>query len=209
MSGGYDLLVDENVSYHKELEQLAVSLKLKHATTRTIVTALSVPENIEVLFLLSVPSQMKSMLLNAATLLLYTPLNEHFGIVPLEAMLAGVPVLAVNSGGPLETIIDGETGWLRPADDVGQWVKILQQGLSSDSSQNLRQMGKKGKERVKAEFSEKKMADRLDEELESVLGSPRKEMIELPDVLLALGLLGVVATVLYAVGYRILQSMGY
>lgn len=30
--------------------------------------------------------------------MLYTPANEHFGIVPVEAMCSGAPVIAVNSG---------------------------------------------------------------------------------------------------------------
>ena len=46
--------------------------------------------------------------------------NEHFGIVPLEAMLAGRPVLACNSGGPVESIIHGVTGYLcAPIPQVG------------------------------------------------------------------------------------------
>ena len=51
-------------------------------------------------------------LLTNCSILLYTPAGEHFGIVPLEAMYCGTPVLAVNSGGPLETIEHGVTGWL-------------------------------------------------------------------------------------------------
>ena len=57
---------------------------------RAMREALNVPEDVDVLFLLSVPNTLKMMLLNAARLLVYTPANEHFGIVPLEAMLAGV-----------------------------------------------------------------------------------------------------------------------
>lgn len=38
------------------------------------------------------------------------PQKEDFGIIPLEAMAAGCPVIAYASGGALETIIDGETG---------------------------------------------------------------------------------------------------
>jgi alpha-1,3/alpha-1,6-mannosyltransferase len=52
--------------------------------------------------------------------LIYTPENEHFGIVPLEAMLAGIPVLATNTGGPLETIYDGRIGWLRSPEKITQ-----------------------------------------------------------------------------------------
>ncbi|MDP3981105.1 MAG: glycosyltransferase [Chlamydiota bacterium] len=35
---------------------------------------------------------------------------EDFGIVPLEAQACGTPVIAFNSGGTLETVIDGKTG---------------------------------------------------------------------------------------------------
>jgi glycosyltransferase involved in cell wall biosynthesis len=36
--------------------------------------------------------------------------EEDFGIVPLEAMAAGCPVIALRKGGALETIVEGETG---------------------------------------------------------------------------------------------------
>ncbi|OGV90937.1 hypothetical protein A2783_04575 [Microgenomates group bacterium RIFCSPHIGHO2_01_FULL_45_11] len=36
--------------------------------------------------------------------------DEDFGITPVEAMLAGTPVIAYRGGGYLETIIDGKTG---------------------------------------------------------------------------------------------------
>ncbi len=45
-----------------------------------------------------------------ATALLYPVEDEDFGIVPVEAMGYGLPVLAHRSGGPQETIVDGETG---------------------------------------------------------------------------------------------------
>jgi len=44
--------------------------------------------------------------------LVFPPLNEDWGIVPLEAMAHGKPVLAVNSGGPTESVVDGATGFL-------------------------------------------------------------------------------------------------
>jgi glycosyltransferase involved in cell wall biosynthesis len=39
------------------------------------------------------------------------PGEEDFGIVPLEAMAAGCPVLAFGKGGALETVVHGETGF--------------------------------------------------------------------------------------------------
>lgn len=201
-AGGYDNRVQENVSYHKELVSLAESLGLTTATAKNIVTALNIPDDIEVLFLLSVPAQLKSMLLSAARLLVYTPSNEHFGIVPLEAMLAGVPVLAANSGGPLETIVDGETGWLRPVDDVEQWTELMKRVLFHFTEEHLRHMGDSGRRRVKEEFSDTRMARRLDEEIETLVTAPRVEVTEVPDVLLILGIAGVVAVAVIGLVYK-------
>ncbi|KAJ1369090.1 Glycosyl transferases group 1 [Parelaphostrongylus tenuis] len=41
---------------------------------------------------------------------LYTPPNEHFGIVPIEALDQRRPVIVCDSGGPAETVIEDVTG---------------------------------------------------------------------------------------------------
>jgi len=195
------------VSYHNELVALSESLGLRSATTRNIVTALSVPDDIEVLFLLSVPASLKSMLLNAARLLVYTPSQEHFGIVPLEAMLAGVPVLAADSGGPLETVVDGKTGWLTSVDDVKQWTQVMGMVLHEMSEEQLKEMGEAGRSRVKAEFSERKMAERLDEVIEEMVNAPRQAALSLQDLLLGLGVVGMLLIVGFAVIHRVLYQI--
>jgi alpha-1,3/alpha-1,6-mannosyltransferase len=179
LAGGYDHRVMENVVYHKELVKLAGELGLKTATTKTIVTALNVPDDVDVLFLLSVPNTLKEMLLNSARLLVYTPSNEHFGIVPLEAMLAGVPVLAANTGGPLETVVEGKTGWLCPPDDVEKWTQVMNKVLHRMSEDDVKKMGNAGKERVKSEFSDVKMAERIDGLIDGMANSTRKGTVEL------------------------------
>ncbi|KAF2395629.1 UDP-Glycosyltransferase/glycogen phosphorylase, partial [Trichodelitschia bisporula] len=164
IAGGYDARVPENVQYHNELAALAESLRLAHATARTIVSAQAIPANIQVLFLLSVPSGLKATLLASARLLVYTPRNEHFGIVPLEAMLAGVPVLSANEGGPTETVVEGETGWLRDVGAVEEWTRVMRGVLEGDEK-GLRGMGRRGRERVVELFSKERMAKRFEEEL--------------------------------------------
>lgn len=190
IAGGYDTRVQENVLYHKELESLASSLQLSHATAKNVVSALSIPSDISVLFLLSVPTQLKSSLLAAAKLLIYTPSNEHFGIVPLEAMLAGVPVLAANNGGPLETVSEPDTGWLRSVDKAEQWTEVMRQVLHGLFDTQLKQMGENGRKRVQEEFSETKMADQLDQEIEAMIKARRVEATELGDVAVSILILG-------------------
>lgn len=169
-----------------------------------MITALNIPTDIDVLFLLSVPAQLKTMLLNAASLLVYTPSNEHFGIVPLEAMLVGVPVLAASSGGPLETIVDGETGWLRSADNINQWTEVIHKVLHGMTDKQLHEMGDKGKRWVKDQFSDQRMASRLDEEIDCMVKSPRQPATEIPDVLLGLGFFGMILTAIIAISFRFL-----
>ncbi|KAK4174748.1 hypothetical protein QBC36DRAFT_302579 [Triangularia setosa] len=171
VAGGYDPRVGENVSYHSDLVQLCEQLKLKSATVKTVVSALnSSIEDVEVLFLLSVPNALKEILLKSAKLLVYTPKEEHFGIVPLEAMLRGVPVLAADSGGPLETVVEGRTGWLRPGEPE-KWKEVMERVVDKMTEGELRQMGEEGKKRARENFAETEMAKQLEgifEEMEGV-----------------------------------------
>ena len=41
---------------------------------------------------------------------IYTPPNEHFGIVPIEALEQRRPVIVCDSGGPSETVLEDITG---------------------------------------------------------------------------------------------------
>jgi len=186
LAGGYDHRVQENVTYHQELVKLADSLGLKTATTKTIVTALNVPDDVDVLFLLSVPNTLKDMLLNTAKLLIYTPSNEHFGIVPLEAMLVGCPVLAANTGGPLETVVDNKTGWLCSPDDVPAWTAVMDKVLHQLSPTDFKAIGEAGRSRVKSEFSNVKMAERLDGIIDRMARVQRRSYQVIQYILLSL-----------------------
>jgi alpha-1,3/alpha-1,6-mannosyltransferase len=105
-------------------------------------------------------------LLARAACVIYTPLAEHFGLVPLEAMAAARPVIAVNRGGPTETIVQGETGWLadpRPEAFADALATVL-----TDPARAHR-MGRAGWSHVRHRFSRKAFGDRLEASLRSLV----------------------------------------
>jgi glycosyltransferase involved in cell wall biosynthesis len=61
---------------------------------------------------------------NKSKIVMCLSYNEPFGIVPLEAMSCGIPVLAVAQGGYKETITTGKTGYILPRDEYAFCEKI-------------------------------------------------------------------------------------
>lgn len=157
--------MSENAECHDELQRLASSLGLSHHSVFSpdspTVLAAELPPATHVVFLLSISNVIKAALLASALLVVYTPSNEHFGIVPLEAMLASRPVLAANTGGPVETVRDPTTGWLRDPRDVPAWTAVMRRALAMPAAEVAR-MGSAGARRVRSDFGRDRMAARLD-----------------------------------------------
>jgi glycosyltransferase involved in cell wall biosynthesis len=77
--------------------------------------------------------------------------EEGLGLVAVEALLTGTPVVAYKSGGVAELIEDGVTGVLVPPGDVGGLAGSLN-ALIGDSAR-ARRMGAAGRERMLARFA--------------------------------------------------------
>ena len=70
-------------------------------------------------------NELKNLIGNAIATI-YIPIDEDFGISPVESMAAGKPVIGSGEGGLLETVIHGETGWLSsPNISVEELVQML------------------------------------------------------------------------------------
>jgi glycosyltransferase involved in cell wall biosynthesis len=68
--------------------------------------------------------------LRSADVVVSVPWYEPFGMVPLEAMACGVPVIASAVGGHLDTVLDGRTGALVPPRDPAALAQRLRELLA-------------------------------------------------------------------------------
>lgn len=143
VAGGYDERLRENREYFQELTELAASLGLSGYVG----------------FVRSCTEDQKWAMVRNCTAVVYTPPDEHFGIVPLEAMVAGKPVVACNSGGPRETVREGRraTGVLcdpTPGSFCAGMAAVLAPG-------EAQRMGANAWQHARDKFSRAKFGERL------------------------------------------------
>jgi glycosyltransferase involved in cell wall biosynthesis len=105
-------------------------------------------------FLGRVADRERDDLLSGARALLF-PGEEDFGIVPVEAQAAGVPVIAYGAGGARETVRDGRTGVLfaeqRPA-ELAQAIERFER-LRLDETEIRANAARFGRERFRKEMA--------------------------------------------------------
>ncbi len=80
------------------------------------------------------------------TAVVYTPFNEDLGLPPIEGMAHAKPVVAVNRGGPRETIVDGKTGFL--VEPTAEAFSSILERLADDSGL-VRRIGGAGREHAR------------------------------------------------------------
>lgn len=99
----------EDPDYFHRIEQLANDLRVKLEVRR------------------NPPEQELVRLYNEVMALVFMPCMEPFGLVALEAMACGTPVIGIREGGVRESVVDGVTGILvdRNVDDVGKAIERL------------------------------------------------------------------------------------
>lgn len=96
---------------------------------------------------------------------------EGLGVVFLEAMAAGTPVVASDTSAIPEVVDDGTTGFLCPPGDVEAFADRISALLSDDELRT--RMGEAGRERVESEFSVDRMVDEMAAAYDSLLETSR------------------------------------
>ncbi len=118
----------------------------------------------DVMILENVSENKFRQLMASSTAVLYPPMNEDYGLVPLEAMASHKPVIAVDEGGPAMTVNDGKTGFLVESEEE-MARKML---YVAEHPKVAEQMGKSGRTEVERNYSWKAFFRVFDREARKV-----------------------------------------
>jgi glycosyltransferase involved in cell wall biosynthesis len=103
--------------------------------------------------------------------------EEPFGLVPLEAMASGKPVIVTRSGGLIESVVDGVTGFLIPKEEDNLLARRLITLLKHPDL--AERMGQAGRRHVEEHFSRQRMATEVaDLYRDALIERGRHPMIE-------------------------------
>jgi len=108
-------------------------------------------------------------LLPGLDLLLHPARREGLGAVVLEAMSAGVPVIASAAGGIVDAIEDGIDGRLVAPDSADDWYSVVR-ALLRDPDERAR-LGTAGRRKVESRFTIEKMTESYLNLYREVVGS--------------------------------------
>ncbi|HBX24036.1 MAG TPA: DUF1957 domain-containing protein [Desulfotomaculum sp.] len=126
--------------YQQELEKLAHSI--------------GVSEQVEFLGFVDDPGRNK--LLHQATVAVFPSIYEPFGIVALEAMAAGVPVVVSDTGGLSDVIEHGVDGYLSPPGDIHMLAHYVSEVISN--TELARHFVHRARRNIMVKFSWKQIA---------------------------------------------------
>jgi glycosyltransferase involved in cell wall biosynthesis len=108
--------------------------------------------------------------MRAGDLLVHASGREQFGVVLIEAMACGLPVIAVDRGGPAAIVADPETGWLVPPDDRDALAAAMVQAIADASERRRR--GARARERAVSRYSWSRIGRELTAIVRAAIAQP-------------------------------------
>jgi glycosyltransferase involved in cell wall biosynthesis len=142
--------------------RLGVALKVAGDGRALAAVRAQAPPGSSIEFLGRVGERERDELLSRARALLFGG-EEDFGIVPVEAQAAGLPVIAYRLGGAAETVLDGRTGVLFDEQSPAGLARAIErfEGLALDEAAARANAARFGRERFRREMAA--VIDRADQ----------------------------------------------
>ncbi|MEO8357319.1 MAG: glycosyltransferase family 4 protein [Chloroflexota bacterium] len=160
---GFDFLVESLGYINKEVRPALYLIgNMENPKEQGILQALAKEKGVELQIEVGVDQGTLIRRYNDAALVAYAPYNEPFGLVPLEAMACGKPVVGVNEGGVKETVVDNFTGFLVDR-NPRKFAEIIQLLLKNPSLAD--QYGRNGRKHVLENWSWEKSAWNLEQQM--------------------------------------------
>jgi glycosyltransferase involved in cell wall biosynthesis len=160
---GYDFLI-HSIALLPEGGRpvLVVASNFQNQPERAYLEALAEQFSVKVEFRGNISDRQLVELYNQARITLYAAIREPFGLVPLESMACGTPVVTVKDGGMQETIRDGEDGFVlerQPELFAAAIQRLLSNPILSQ------EFGRKGRQHVLNEWTWEKAITSLEKHL--------------------------------------------
>lgn len=143
IAGSYHWATRFSSPYYKKLQTLINQKQLTNYVT----------------MIKSPSEEQKHYLFENCSALIQTCDNEHFGIVPVEAMWRSKPVIAVEACGFLETVVHGETGILVAPNNPRELAERMKEAL--EKSQLYEKYGRQGRKHAEKIFSFEAFSDKM------------------------------------------------
>jgi glycosyltransferase involved in cell wall biosynthesis len=164
---GFDFLIQAISRLPREARlPLTIASNFQNPPEREYLTALARDLQVELSLLANITDSRLVELYNQARLTLYAAVREPLGLVPLESMACGTPVVAVREGGVQETVLHERTGLLVER-DAEQFAQALRR-LLADAPLRA-EYGRSGRQHVLEHWTWDRAVDTLEHDLMSVM----------------------------------------
>src|SRR5690349_20288505 len=164
---GFDFLI-ESIGHIDQRIRPALYLvgNMENPDQQDLLKALALKKNVKLQIEVGLNQNALVRRYNDSVLVAYAPYNEPFGLVPLEAMSCGKPIVGVDEGGVRETVRDGVTGLLieRNPQKFGEAIQRLLEDQTV-----LGQYGRNGRQYVMENWSWEKAVTVLENHMYSII----------------------------------------
>lgn len=164
---GYDFLIESIGAIDKKVRPpLHLVGNMENPSERERLEALAVEKGVDLSIEVGINLASLIRKYREARLVVYAPYDEPFGLVPLEAMACGKPVVGVNEGGVKETVVHNSTGILmeRNAQKFGESIEFL-----LNSPDLIEQYGRNGRTHAVKNWSWEKSVAELEQRMYQII----------------------------------------